>query len=115
MKIPETICSKCNKRVVTSEVRAGKDGKGWICIECYNRSKDVQSSMKGIPVAVPKNTTYLCYKCRHRFKGRDNYVGRCPFCGSDTVQKDITVNELLKSVDEVPDRRDKSVKPAKFR
>jgi len=39
---------------------------------------------------------HVCTSCNFRFEAR--YLGDCPYCGRDTIEKDKSASELLDEV-----------------
>jgi predicted RNA-binding Zn-ribbon protein involved in translation (DUF1610 family) len=94
----KTTCKKCSKEMEPSETRALSDGKGFICVNCFENTSDPSSFDKNKlrkPHASASNPTridttngffekkeYICDACNYKFNRSPEFiVCKCPFCG----------------------------------
>ena len=117
MKSLKPTCSKCGKEMEPSEMRALPNGKGFICINCYNNStNDPRALSKERLRKSSESPTspgsriqssnffeqkeYICDACGYKFKrGSEFIVKSCPFCGKKGYvhQKvELKADEFLK-------------------
>ncbi len=119
----EYTCPKCKERISAKDLRADKNGSGWICVTCYNNQhkKPIRTSMPTTKVFTENDTfvqpptrktiqrqtnlereiKYYCTSCKYKFSKKFEYIGRCPYCDKPAVRKEVSSNELLREIDDL--------------
>ena len=103
-------CKSCKKQVSVSQLKADKTGRGFVCLDCYNKQHSkvekpskVEEMYEGIETREIKRPNYTkrgyrCYACNYKFESFSFKEGKmCPYCGrSNTVVKVIPTSQIIK-------------------
>ncbi len=112
-------CMNCSKKVPMGDLRAHTSGKGWICIQCYNRQhgrpeiieelqKPQRTFGKTYSSAVEKreetrsgvSLRYKCLRCKYEFLNKF-LPQRCPYCAqAGSIEKVPSAHEIIVEVNE---------------
>lgn len=125
----ETVtCPKCSASTHVKDLRADKTGRGWLCINCYNRQHN-KSTLRDEPLPKLRATTqikenrpltnatelinreirkiasYKCAACSYKFETAQTALNKqCPYCGRyGNIEKVKSAEEILQSVSSMPD------------
>ena len=125
----ETVtCQKCSASTHVKDLRADKSGRGWLCINCYNRQHN-KVSLRDEPLPKIKTITpikeervvtndpnllsreikkigsYKCTACGYKFETSQGALNKqCPYCSRyGNIEKVKTAEEILQSVNNMPD------------
>ena len=111
-------CKKCGKLIEPGDMRALPDGKGFVCVSCYedktpgfnplrkerlrtpsehivraeDQITDVDDSAKIDMDEFFSQKQYVCDSCNYTFKRNpETKVNVCPFCGKTTVHEKVEI------------------------
>ncbi len=120
-------CPKCSTSTQIKDLRADKTGRGWVCINCYNRQHSKNTKDEPLPKPrsfffkasekpkeptenlinreIKKITSYKCTGCNYKFETAQKALDKqCPYCGRyGCIEKIKTAAEILQAVDGMPD------------
>ena len=105
-------CAKCGAHMDSASMKALPEGKGFVCINCYNRAaggEQARPQLRDLPRRESTTTaqsqprdvvgsshdffsdkTYVCDDCNYEFKKSAEFeVKICPFCGKTNIHQKV--------------------------
>lgn len=89
-------CAKCKSRVPLNDLKSDKEGKIWICTNCYSTQHQNLNSQRIVAEKTisqkiedpTKKFRYKCTACKFGFSRNNEFKGVCPYCSKlGTVEK----------------------------